>query len=487
MSSERLLMTKISSGSIGRDVSSALSPEDDRDLLLRLLEDEGIESAEKPAFGDSPERLPLSFAQKRLWFLDRLQPGNPFYNVVAAFELRGPLNVTALRRSLGEIVRRHGALRTRFVVQDGEPEQKIEPVMEIPVPVTDLRDQEPAGRRRRAEQMIMGMGREPFVLSEGPLLRVLVLQIDEREYLFGLSVHHIVFDEWSMGVLQRELQSLYEDYLSSEEEGRQPSPRELPMQYADYTLWQQEWFRGELFERQRRYWKTQLRGMPQVLDLTTDYARPPLTRYRGLISAAAARRELWDQLGRLSRREGATLFMTLLAAFQTLLLRYTGQSDFGVGVPVAHRHRTPVQGMIGFCLNTLVLRADLSGAPTFLDVLARVRETALAGFQHQEMPLERLVEEIVPERDMSHTPLFQVMFALLSGIAPSMEFSGLSMNMIPIEPGTSKCDLTLMAVDSANPVVAFNYDTDLFEPAGIERMIAHFQNLLEAIAADACP
>src|SRR5216683_301892 len=384
MSSERLLMTKISSGSIGRDVSSALSPEDDRDLLLRLLEDEGIESAEKPAFGDWPERLPLSFAQKRLWFLDRLQPGNPFYNVVAAFELRGPLNVTALRRSLGEIVRRHGALRTRFVVQDGEPEQKIEPVMEIPVPVTDLRDQEPAGRRRRAEQMIMGMGREPFVLSEGPLLRVLVLQIDEREYLFGLSVHHIVFDEWSMGVLQRELQSLYEDYLSSEEEGRQPSPRELPMQYADYTLWQQEWFRGELFERQRRYWKTQLRGVPQVLDLTTDYARPPLTRYRGLISAAAARRELWDQLGGLS-----------------------------------------------------------------------------------------------------HTPLFQAMFALLSGIAPSMEFSGLSMNMIPIEPGTSKCDLTLMAVDSANPVVAFNFDSDLFEPAGIERMIAHFQNLLEGIAADA--
>jgi amino acid adenylation domain-containing protein len=456
--------------------------EEERELLRVLLQKEGLRSRGwEVASAETGERLPLSWAQKRLWFLDRLQPGSDFYNVALACELHGDLNVPALERSLQEIIQRHGALRTRFVEGDGEPEQKVEAWIEFRLQQLDLSNQEGVeNRRKRAQEIVAQEAAKPFDLASAPLLRGVLIQLGEREYILELSIHHIVVDEWSMGVLQQEMAVLYAAYV----QGQESPLKKMPFQYADYTLWQAQWLEGEVFVRQMEYWKKQLAGMPDLLELPTDKPRSAMTRHRGGTEAGTIPGEYWEQMKWFSRQEGASVFMTLLAIYEVLLLRYTGQTDFGVGTPITNRSHVRMEGMIGFCVNTLIMRADLGGEPTFKEVLERVRRATLEAFDHQDLPLEKLVEELSPERRISGSPLFQVMFTFMSGKALPLELPGVEMRPMVPEATSSKYDLTLLAGDGDIPTLALNYDTGLFEADTIQRMLRHYGLLLAAAIAE---
>ena len=385
--------------------------EEERELLRLLLQKEGLSSEawEIPS-PETRERLPLSWAQKRLWFLDRLQPGSDFYNVVLACELHGDLNVPVLERSLREIIRRHGALRTRFVVEDGEPVQKVEDSVEFRLRLLDVTNRELAeDRKKQAQEIIKQEASKPFDLRRAPLLRGVLIRLGEREHILALNIHHIVVDEWSMGILQQEMALLYAAYV----QGQESPLQEMPLQYAEYTLWQIQWLREEVFSGQMEYWKKQLAGMPEFLELSTDKPRPAIPQHRGSTEAVALGREFWEKMKLFSRQEGASVFMTVLAVYYVLLSRYTGQTDFGVGTPITNRKHMRMEGMVGFCVNTLIMRADLAGEPTFREVLRRVRKATLEAFDHQDLPLEKLVEEFSPERQFSGSPMFQVTFTFM--------------------------------------------------------------------------
>jgi amino acid adenylation domain-containing protein len=425
--------------------------------------------------------LPLSFAQQRLWFLDQLAPGNPVYNVAGAYRLRGPLNVTALEQSLSEIVRRHEALRTTFAAVDGQPFQRVAPHHILALPVIDLRGLPNGEKETRALQLAAEDAHCPFDLGQGPLFQVTLVQLAEEDYVLLLKKHHIISDGWSMGVLFRELTALYEAFSS----GR-PSPLpELPIQYADFAVWQRQWLQGEVLQRQLAYWKQQLHGPLPVLELITDRPRPPRQSFQGADHSMVLSRTLTEALKALSQQEGITLFMTLLAALQTLLQRYTGQHDILVGSPIAGRDRVRIEGLIGFFLNMLVLRTDLSGNPTFRELLQRVREVTLGAYAHQDLPFERLLEELQPERDLSHTPLFQVFFNLLSFTEHRLQLPGLTVTPLKIDNRTANFDLTLYVEEAAEQLTAtLNYNTDLFDAATIARMLGHFQTLLAGVVAN---
>jgi amino acid adenylation domain-containing protein len=455
--------------------------EEERELLRRLLEKEGLAS---PTAAMTPsvvhERAPLSYGQEQVWFLDQLQPGRDFYNVVLEFDLRGQLDASALERSLQEIVRRHGALRTSFVVKDGRPEQKIEPAVNFRLSRLDVREAVIENRRKQAEDLVSAEAAKPFDLQRAPLFRATLIQVGEQEHVLGLSIHHIVFDEWSLGVLQRELGLLYGAYL----QGQQSPLKEMPVQYADYSLWQAKWLKEKVLVGQLAYWKNQLAGMPAVLELPTDKPRPALPQRRNQLQSRAIQRELWERLKRLSRQEGATLFMTLLAVYEVLLLRYTGQNDFGVGTPVSNRNQVRAEGVIGYCVNTLVMRAGLAGKPTFRDVLKGAKKAALEGFANQELPLEQLVQELAVERRLSHLPLFQVIFTLRNELTWASEFGGLQCKLARAGAG-ALCDLALTIADYETPILEFHYAPDLFEAATMERMIGHYERLLKAVVQNA--
>jgi amino acid adenylation domain-containing protein/non-ribosomal peptide synthase protein (TIGR01720 family) len=430
--------------------------------------------------------LPLSFGQQRLWFLDQLEPGSPLYNIPDAVRLTGPLNVDALRRGLHEIVRRHEVLRTTFVTVDGRPRQVIAPAdaSGVTPEIVDLRAASEADREEEAQRLAGAEARAPFDLTRGPLLRAKLLQLADEDYIALLTMHHIVSDGWSSGLLIRELAALYDAFAN----GR-PSPLpELAIQYADFAHWQRAWLRGEALEAQLGYWKRQLGNAPEILNLPTDRPRPAIQSYRGAHCDFALPQRLSEQLAALSRQEGATLFMTLLAAWQVLLHRYSGQDDICVGTPIANRNRAEIESLIGFFINTLVLRADLSGTPTFRDLLSQVRETALGAFAHQDVPFELIVDAVQPERNLSHTPLFQVMFILqnmASGRAGAAPLSSLAPRPLETDSGISNFDLTLAIEEGPHGLRgALEYSSDLFDRATIERMIRHLQTLLEGIVAD---
>ncbi|HYH79110.1 MAG TPA: amino acid adenylation domain-containing protein, partial [Longimicrobium sp.] len=346
--------------------------------------------------------LPLSFAQERLWFLDRLEPGSTTYNIPAAWRLGGALDAAALERALGEIVRRHEALRTVFAEVDGSPVQVIAPFGGFALPVEDLSgdsDREAALGRRAGEE-----ARRAFDLSAGPLFRAALLRLGDEDHVLLLSMHHIVTDGWSMGVLFRELSALYAAYR----EGGESPLADLAVQYADHAVWQREQLEGEVLDRQLSYWRERLAGAPELLELPADRPRPPVQTYRGASVPVQLSPELLERLQALGRSEGATLYMTLLGAFQVLLSKYSGSEDVVVGSPIAGRTRGEVEELIGLFLNTLVLRTDLSGDPSFRELLGRVREATLGAYEHQEVPFEKLVAELQPERSLSHSPLFQV-------------------------------------------------------------------------------
>ncbi|HEY2967008.1 MAG TPA: condensation domain-containing protein, partial [Casimicrobiaceae bacterium] len=425
--------------------------------------------------------FPLSFGQQQLWLLDRLLADGSVYNVAAVVRLLGVLEIEALQTALREVVRRHEALRTRFTVEGAMPVQVIAPELKLELKVEDLSalaaPEREAEARRRAEEEAA----QPFDLERGPLLRVRLLRLAESEHWLLLTLHHIVTDGWSSGVLRRELSVLYEAFR----EGR-PSPLpELPVQYADYAVWQREWLRGEVLGEQLSYWKEALADLP-VLELPTDRPRPGVPSYRGGRVAFELGDELSRGLKELGRREGTTLFMTLLAALQVLLYRYSAQEDVAVGVPLAARRRPELEGLIGFFVNMLVLRGDLSGQPSFKDYLARVRTQALAAYAHQDMPFAKLVEELAPTRNLSRNPLFQVCFALENTPPGELKLAGLEARTV-VGSGnhTAKFDLNFFVAEEQRKInVVVEYATDLFEASTIERMAGHWRVLLEGIVAD---
>jgi amino acid adenylation domain-containing protein len=424
--------------------------------------------------------LPLSFAQQRLWFLDQLEPGSALYNMPAAVRLHGPLDVGALERSLAEIVRRHEALRTTFAVAGGQPVQVIAPELAFQMERLDLRHLPDAAREREALQLVRAEARRPFDLTTGPLLRVTLVQLGAQDFLLLLTLHHIVADGWSLTVLIQELLALYPAFAAG-----QPAPLpELPIQYADFAAWQRQNWQGERLASAMTYWLTQLADLP-VLALPTDKPRPPLQSFRGAHVPLRLSGALSAELHALSQREGATLFMTLLAGFQLLLARYSGQDDIVVGTPVLGRSHSELERLIGVFINTLVLRTDLSGNPDFRELLGRVREVTLDGFAHQDLPFEQLVEALQQERDLSRHPLFQVMFALNEPVEEALQLPNLAVTVLPDASEVAKFDLTLTLTDSADGLVgSLEYNTDLFERATIERMAAHLERLLTGLAAE---
>jgi amino acid adenylation domain-containing protein len=425
--------------------------------------------------------LPLSFAQQRIWFLDQLQPHSGFYNIPSALRLRGVLDSEALERSLNEIVRRHEALRTIFPNRDGEPVQIILNDLQLRLSVLDLSTLADAEREARLRELVAVEAAQPFALDRAPLLRASLLQLAADEHVLLLTTHHIVSDGWSMGVLVQELTALYDAYSQGE---KSPLP-ELSIQYADYAMWQRSWLQGDVLERQLRYWRDQLEDAPSVLELPTDRARPAMQSYRGAAQAVVLPAELSDSLKSLSRREGVTLFMTLLAAFDVLLHRYSGQPDFSVGTAIANRNRAEVEPLIGLFFNTLTLRADLSGDPSFSELLGRTREVSLGAYAHQDLPFEQLVEAIQPVRDLSRSPLFQVMFILQNAPLQATQLSGLSAELMDIDIRTAKLDLILTMSESERGLTAsIEYNSDLFDPETITRVFNHYEAILECAVAD---
>ncbi|HEX8275252.1 MAG TPA: amino acid adenylation domain-containing protein, partial [Longimicrobiaceae bacterium] len=426
--------------------------------------------------------LPASFAQQRLWFIDRLHPGGSAYNLPFALRLRGAVDPRALRAALTGIAARHETLRTTFAEADGAAVQVIHPASPVRLPAADLRALPPEAREGEARRLVAAESARPFDLGTGPLLRPLLVRLDAAEWALCVVVHHVASDGWSTAVLVREVSELY----SASVEGREPRLPELPVQYADYAVWQRERLSGEALERQLAWWRRELDGVPPALELPYDRVRPsavseaPGGTRRMLLSP-----ETTAALRALARGEGATAFMALLAAWQLLLARYAGTEDVAVGSVVAGRSRVELEGLIGFFVNTLVLRTDLSGDPSFRALLGRVRETTLGVFAHQEVPFEKLVEELAPERALGRTPFFQVMFTLQTpeGGAPAM--GGVEVEPLGTAAEAVKFDLNLTMVDHGGQVAAsLAFRADLFDGATVERMLEHFRVLLEGVAAD---
>ena len=424
--------------------------------------------------------LPVSFAQERLWFIDCLEPGSPLYNIPWATWFNGALDVIALKNALNGLVARHEALRTTFR-DDGEHViQIISPARELELREVDLTSSPEAGRKEEVLRLLRREARRPFDLSRDRMLRGVLLKLGGRDWILGLTLHHIAGDGWSLEVASREIKELYVACCDH----REPRMPEIPIRYADYAAWQREWLTGDVLEDQLSYWRRQLDGL-SVLQVSTDKRRPAVPTHSGGRLEATLPEELVNRLRALGQREGATLFVTLLAAFQSLLHRYSGQDDIAVGSPVANRDRPETQGVIGFFVNTLVLRGDFSDDPTFRQLLGRVRATVIEAYHHQEVPFEKLVEALRPERDHRVSPLFQVMFALEEENNRNLELPGLSSHTMDIGTGTAKFDLTLSANAEGNRLgCVLSYSTELFERQTAERMMQHFQNLLASAAAD---
>ena len=463
---------------------AGLSPEK-RELLTRLLQKEGVAVPALPITrrGADMERLPLSLAQQRLWFLDQLEPGSNFYNIFDTYPFNGPLDEQALERSVSEIVRRHEVLRTTFDVVEGEPVQKIAPHTPVSIPVVDLSHLTPETRESEVARISAEASGAPFDLRRGPLVRFTLLRLDGEERVLLLGMHHIISDAWSLDILARELRILYQAFAKGESS---PLP-DLQIQYADFAIWQRHWLQGEVLDRQVSYWQQQLSGAPAALELPTDKPRPLVPTHNGASQTRALPRDLSASIKSLSQRENATPFLALLAAFNLLLHRYNNQVDIVVGTPLAGRNRSEVEGLIGFFVNTLVIRTDLSGDPSFSDLVRRVRETALGAFAHQDLPFEKLVEVVQPERDTSRNPLFQVSFQVSNVADDSMEaeYAAELGVEVEVDETTAKFDLGINFWASTEDLrLQVDYSTDLFEDATIERMLEHFERLLIEVCFD---
>lgn len=425
--------------------------------------------------------VPLSFAQERLWFFEQLTPNKALYNEHSALRLQGVLNVAALLQSLNEIVCRHEVLRTTFVTVNGEPQQVIAPSLILELPIVNLQSLPPQVQEFELQRIATEEAQQPLNLKTGPLLRVTLLQLHLEEYILLLTMHHIICDRWSTSILIREVAALYQAF----NQGQSSPLPDLSIQYADFSVWQRQWLVGDVLEKQISYWQQQLDGAPTLLNLATDRPRPAVMSYRGAKQSVSLSKQLTEALKTLAQQESATLFMTLLAAFQTLLYRYTQQQDILIGTTIAGRNREELEWLIGFFVNTLVLRIRLDGNPSFRELLGQVREVALAAFAHQDLPFEQLVEKLQPQRHLSYTPLFQVMFQLQNTPTSSLELPDLTLIPLEFDNETAKFDLTVAMIDSKQGLIAnIEYNTDIFDAATITRLLGHFQTLLSGIVAN---
>ncbi len=422
--------------------------------------------------------LPLSFAQARLWFLNQLEGESAIYNMSEPLRLIGSLNVTALKMAVQEIVRRHEVLRTTFEMVNDFPVQVISNTKTVTIAVVDWQHLPEPEQSDQVQQLALAEAQQPFDLSIGSLLRVTLLKLAEQSHVLLLTMHHIISDGWSMGIFIDELSALYQAFCAGE-----PSTLpELPIQYADFAYWQKQWLSGEVLQTQLNYWKQQLATSPPLLELPTDRPRPSIQTFLGNTEYFQLNQELMQKLKTLSQKSGVTLFMTLLAAFATLLSRYSGQEDVVIGSPIANRNHSGIESLIGFFVNTLVLYTKLQGNPTFLELLGQLRETTLGAYEHQDLPFEKLVGELQPERSLSYTPLYQVMFVLQNAPIGELELPGLSITPLQLNDVAATDDLFLSLTETAAGLTGkFVYNSDLFDAVTIERMAGHFQILLESI------
>ncbi|HEY6349974.1 MAG TPA: amino acid adenylation domain-containing protein [Candidatus Angelobacter sp.] len=467
------------------DTKNSLTPDmlalEKRKLLEQWLAAEGIRSkssAITAAGRNNGAQFPLSFAQQRLWLLDQLEPGSPFYNLPHPVRLRGNLDVAALEASLNRVVERHESLRTTFHEEDGKPVQRADQKSELKVGLDDLSQLPQSARKEEAQRLIGNEARAPFDLQHGPLLRARLLRLDVEDHLLLLTMHHIVSDGWSLDIFVREVAAFYEATLG----GKAPVFGTLPIQYIDYALWQREQLQGDALEAGLQYWKRQLAGAIPPLQLPTDHPRPRIQGYRGAQCHLSLEQDFGQKFTLLARIQDITLFMFLLAAWKLLLSRYSGQEDLVVGSPVANRTRAEVEGLIGYFANTLPLRTDLGGDLTVRELLRRVRETALNAYAHQEIPFEKLLEELQPVRDPSRQPLFQVVFTLQNLPPSGYTLHNLAIEPVDVDTGTSKFDLTLIAQqNSATLELMLEYNTDLFNADTAIRLLGHFKNLVHGM------
>ncbi|MDP3718281.1 MAG: amino acid adenylation domain-containing protein [Acidobacteriota bacterium] len=422
--------------------------------------------------------LPLSFAQRRLWFLDRLQGRDTTYNLFGAVQLAGELNVASLEAAFRQVIRRHEVLRTTFVERDGNPVAVVSTADDFPIAVVDLEALDPDSQALEIENWMTAEVGRPFDLARDRLLRATLIRRDRHTHVLLMSIHHIVSDEWSMGVLIHELSAIYAGH-----EGGQAAPLPaLTIQYLDYAAWQRTWLADAAIDSQREFWRGALAGAPALLELPTDRPRPALQRHRGRVRPFHIERALSDRLEALSRQSGATLFMTLLAGYSVFLHRYSGATDVVIGSPVANRVRPELESLIGFFVNTLPLRIDLSGDPSVRELLARVRQTAVAAYAHQDVPFDQLVEALRPERHLGHAPIFQVMFVLQNAPAPDLTQTALAISPIPARAVAAKFDFTMSVEPTADGLAGLiEYDTDLFDDSTIDRMTGHFRNVLASM------
>jgi amino acid adenylation domain-containing protein len=453
--------------------------------LARVLPGLGGDDAPARSVRDDCGEAPLSFAQERLWFLDRFERGSAAYNMPSALRIRGDLDVAALAAAFGEIARRHEVLRTGFPESGGRPVQRVRPWRPWPLPVADVSALPEEGREAGVARRVTYEATQPFDLTRPPLLRTALLRLGPSEHVLVVVLHHIVADGWSIGVLLRELTALYAAFHDPRRASRSPLP-ELPCQYADFAVWQRDWLRGEVLEEQLAWWRRALAGAPETLDLPADRRRPQKQSHRGARLPVALADDLAAGVAALARDLGATPFMVLLAAFQTLLSRLSGQRDLVVGSPIANRNRLEIEPLIGCFVNTLALRLDLSADPAFGDLVGQVREVTLGAYAHQDLPFERLVEELVPARDASRTPVFQVVFALQNAPAGAPELPGLEAEPMTVETGIAKFDLSLVIDETPSGALAgtLEYATDLFDAATMERWAGHLLTLLRGIVAE---
>jgi amino acid adenylation domain-containing protein len=422
--------------------------------------------------------LPLSFAQQRLWFLDQLEPGSSAYNIVATHRLIGPLDVVALEQGFNEVVRRHESLRTTVSVIDNEPRQIVAPAISIPLAVVDLGGLPMAEQEVEAQRVINQIGHQPFDLTRGPLIRTTLLRLRHTEHILIVTVHHMVSDAWSMNILFRELSHFYASFCR----GESSSLPELAVQYGDFAVWQREWLQGQVLEAQLAYWRQHLKDSPAVLTLPADYPRPPVQTFRGELQSLQLPSKLCESLQALSRQENTTLFMVLLTAFKLLVYRYTRQEGVVIGIPVAGRNHTEVEGLIGFFISTLVLYTPFTDQDTFRELLAREREIELGAYDHQDIPFEKLVEELQPERSLSHTPLFQIFFNMTSAERHRLELEGLTVEPIPPAEPESKFDMTLYVNHVGGEIRSrLVYNADLFSAERMAELLAQYEQLLSQV------
>ena len=442
----------------------------------RLQQEQGVAL---PPFSriSRDEPLPLSFAQQRLWFIEQLEPGTPMYNIPSTFRVKGDLKLNVLEQALTEIVRRHEVLRTAFLEEDGQGRPVIHPPFEVKIPLRDFSHLAPAEQEQAIRKRLREFHTQPFDLGQMPLFRIELLKLAPTDHVVLFTMHHIISDGWSVGVFIRELAMLYRSFS----EGK-PSPLpELPFQYVDYAAWQRQWLRDEVLEKQLAYWREKLKGAPPLLELPTDRPRPPIQSYKGAIERIEFSNDLVQAVQKLSRKLGVTPFMILLAAFKILLARYSGQVDILVGTPIANRRFAEIEPLIGFFVNTLVIRTDLSGNPSFTELIRRVREVLLEAYAHQDLPFEKLVEELQPPRNLSHSPFFQVAFVLQNMPVADVRVSGIQLSPMAVDSTTAKYDLTFYLNEGDGKMVGLlEYNTDLFDRETVQRMLNHYQYLLAA-------